>query len=588
MRPSSSDQLSRLRHSLAHLLAAAVQELYPHAQPTLGPAIDTGFYYDFDFTAGEKPGPDDLPRIEKKMRELLPTWSGFTESKVSAKEAREHFANNPYKLELIDELEQNGEQITFYSSGPAGSEFTDLCRGDHIENPGDLDPRAFTLTSIAGAYWRGNEENPMLTRIYGAAFASPEELKAHQDQLAEAAKRDHRKLGKELNLFTTSDLVGQGLPLFTPKGTILRDVLAQYLEKLNKAKGYEMVWIPHLTKRALYETSGHIEKFGDDLFKVYGARQEEFILKPMNCPHHTQIYASTPRSYRDLPIRFTETTTVYRDEQAGELHGLSRVRSLTQDDGHVFCAPEQIEEEIKRIIGVIEEFYTSLEMYNQGDFRVTLSVHDPDKPDNYLGDPKRWNEVVSDLEKIANNADLPYEKDVGEAAFYGPKLDYKFKDAIGREWQLATIQLDFLMPERFGLEYTDKDGSKKTPVMIHRAITGSLERFLAILIEHFAGTFPAWLAPVQTQIIPVASDSHGQYAREVAAELNEAGIRVEVSDGDDSLGKRIRQAKIEKVPYLLVLGDTERQNQTVKVESRDEGDIGELTISEFLHRKTRP
>ena len=575
-----TEDIEYIRHSLSHLLAAAVLELYPHAKPTIGPATDTGFYYDFDLSDGDGISHDDLPTIEKKMREILKTWDTFEQQEVDHDEAMKRFQNNPYKQELIEELADHKERITLYTSGT----FTDLCRGGHVENAQNIDPDAFTLTDVAGAYWRGDETNQMLTRIYGLAFHTKQELQEHQQMLEEAKQRDHRTLGKELDLFTFSDMVGQGLPLFTPKGALIRDLLSERLKALNREHGYELVTIPHLTKRTLYETSGHIEKFGDDLFKVYGAHDEEFVLKPMNCPHHTQVYAANPKSYRDLPVRYMETTTVYRDEQAGELHGLSRTRSITQDDGHVFCTPDQIENEIRAIIDVIATFYRSLDMFGDNDFRVTLSTHDPDKPDEYLGDIERWDTLVSTMEEIARNTELPYEKEAGEAAFYGPKFDFHFKDAIGREWQLATIQLDFLMPERFGLEYKDADGDIKTPVMIHRAITGSLERFLSVLIEHFAGAFPVWLSPVQARVLPVNSDDHGEYAHDIVSKLAEQDIRAELDASNESLGKRIRAAKTQKVPYILVVGDNEKEQETVNVDSRDEGDLGAYTVADISHR----
>ncbi|MEX0930621.1 MAG: threonine--tRNA ligase [Candidatus Paceibacterota bacterium] len=573
------EDLKHIRHSLAHALAAAVLELHPHAKPTIGPATETGFYYDFDFGEDKTVSEDNLPAIEEKMREILKTWDGFEEAEVSAEEAKERFQNNPYKLELIDEIADTKEKITFYTSGT----FTDLCRGGHVESARNIDPRAFKLTSVAGAYWRGDENKPMLTRIYGLAFHTKQELKDHLTQLEEAAKRDHRKLGREMDLFTFSNLVGPGLPLFTPKGAAMRNAIIDKIYAIQKPFGYQEVWIPHITKPDLYKTSGHWEKFGDELFKVHG-KESEFVMKPMNCPHHTQIYSSSAKSYRDLPVRFVEATTNYRDEQTGELLGLSRVRSLTQDDGHIFCTPEQIEGEIENIMEVVKEFYTSLGMYTQGNYRVFLSVRDPNKPEDYLGDPKRWDEAESTLKAIAEKRHLPYVVEEGEAAFYGPKLDFMFKDAIGREWQLATIQLDFVMPGRFELEYTAEDGSKKTPVMIHRAIAGSLERFLSVIIEHFAGAFPAWLAPIQARVIPVNSDAHGEYAEQVRTSLEQSDVRVDVDASNESLGKRIRIAKTEKIPYLLVVGDKEKEGKTVNVESRDEGDLGAMSIEELVKK----
>lgn len=567
--------MEQTRHSLAHLLAAAVKELYPDALPTIGPAIDNGFYYDFEFSSPVSL--QDLEKIQQKMKELLPSWTAFKGREVTADEAREHFKDNQYKLELINELEEKGEKITFYTSG----EFVDLCRGGHSDNLSkEISPDAFKLERVAGAYWRGDEKNKMLTRIYGLAFSSKEELDTYLNQQEEALKRDHRKLGQELDLFTFSDLVGPGLPLFTPKGTLIRDLIVEKISSIQEKLGYQKVTIPHITKKELYETSGHWDKFGDELFKVKGKGDTEFVMKPMNCPHHTQIYAARPRSYKDLPLRFAETTMVYRDEQVGELLGLARVRSITQDDGHVFCRPDQISQEIENITHVIKEFYTSLGMFEEGKFWVSLSVRDSKTLDKYLGEETLWDKAESELESVAKKLNLPYKRVEGEAAFYGPKLDFMFEDALGRERQLATAQLDFIMPGRFSLEYTDQDGSKKTPVMIHRAIAGSLERFMAVMIEHFAGAFPFWLSPVQIKILPI-SDAHVSYAQEVLEEIKNAGFRAELDDRKESLGKKIRSAKEEKVPYLFVIGDKEMEEKTITIEGRTEK-IGTKTITETV------
>ncbi len=575
--------LEHKRHTLAHLLAAAVLVEYPHALLTLGPAIDNGFYYDIDFSKGNAPGDEDLKKIQKHMKKMLGQWKSFDHKEVTADEAREIFKDNQFKQELIDEIENRGETITLYTAG-AGTkaEFTDLCRGGHTENPAEeISADAFKLDKIAGAYWRGDEKNPMLTRIYGLAFDTKEELAEYETQVAEAKKRDHRKIGKELDLFTFSELVGSGLPLFTPKGTLMRDLIVEKIMRIQSKYGYQKVTIPHITKSDLYKTSGHWEKFSDDLFKVKGKSDAEFVMKPMNCPHHTQIFDSTPKSYKDLPVRYAETTMVYRDEQAGELIGLGRVRSITQDDGHVFCTPDQIEQEVKNIVYVIQEFYESLNMYNEGDFWVSLSARDPKEPEKYLGDPAIWDKAEGILLDIAEELNLPCTKVEGEAAFYGPKLDFMFKDALGRERQLATAQLDFVMPERFGLEYTDNEGNKQTPVMIHRAIAGSLERFMSIMIEHFAGNFPLWLSPVQLAIIPVA-DVHNDYAKEVQTALLDAGFRVELYDENESMGKKIRTAKKAKLPYFIVIGDKETADKAVTLESRDTQSSQTLSIDALL------
>lgn len=574
-----NEELSNRRHSLAHLLAAAILELYPNTLLTLGPAVDNGFYYD---VSPENPITDkDLAKIEKKMKSLLPSWDGFSHKEITPDEARELFKDNKFKLELIEEIAERGEKITLYTAG----NFTDLCRGGHMDDMSSIDHDSFSLDRVAGAYWRGDEKNPMLTRIYGLAFETKEELEAYKTQREQAKERDHRKIGKELGLFTFSDLVGSGLPLFTPKGTALRNAIISKIHEIQGAYGYQEVWIPHITKPDLYKTSGHWEKFGDELFKVK-SRESEFVLKPMNCPHHTQIFDAEARSYKDLPLRFTEATAVYRDEQSGELMGLSRVRAITQDDGHVFCTEEQIGQEIAIIAKVIKDFYTLLGMFKEGEYRVGLSVRDPKTPEKYLGEDSVWENAEKALEEAAQKEGFKYTREEGEAAFYGPKLDFKFKDAIGREWQLATIQLDFNMPKRFELSYTDKDGSKKIPVMIHRAIAGSLERFLSVIIEHFAGNFPFWMAPVQVQIIPIA-EAHEKEASEVFQILKNNGIRAEVDNSGDGFGKRVRKAKNNKIPYFIIIGDKDIEAQKVTLESRDEGQLGQMTIEEIVKKLSK-
>jgi len=577
-----NQNLEYKRHTLAHLLAAAVKDQYPHAKLTLGPAIDTGFYYDIDFSDGVAPGEDDLKGIQKGMKKLINKWTEFTHEEVSAEKAREVFTDNQFKLELIAEIEKKGEPITLYTCGG----FTDLCRGGHCENPkAELAMDAFKLNKISGAYWRGDEKNPMLTRIYGLAFATKDELVAYEEQLRQAKERDHRKIGKELDLFTFSELVGPGLPLFTPNGTMMRDLIVEKIMTIQAKYGYSKVTIPHITKSDLYKISGHWEKFGDELFKVKGKSDAEFVMKPMNCPHHTQIFDSRPRSYKELPIRYAETTMVYRDEQAGELIGLGRVRSITQDDGHVFCTLDQIDQEVENIVLVIKEFYQSLNMYEEGKFWVSLSVSDPNNPERYLGDKDNWKQAEAMLENVAKKLELPYKRIEGEAAFYGPKLDFMFYDAIGRERQLATAQLDFVMPERFGLTYTDNEGNKQQPVMIHRAIAGSLERFMAIMIEHFAGNFPLWLAPKQIAIIPVA-ETHNQYATAIHNMLIAAGFRSEIDTTNESMGKKIRAAKSMRLPYFIVIGDTEVANKTITLESRDTGESVTITDDDLLQKLT--
>ncbi len=573
------DHLAKIRHSLAHLLAAAALELYPDALNTIGPAVDNGFYYDFDFVSPV--AEEDLIKIEKKMREIFPTWKNFSHKEVSPSEARALFTDNPYKLELIDEIEKKGEKITLYTSG----NFTDLCRGGHVENFELIDPQGFHLSHLAGAYWRGDEKNKMLTRIYGLAFENKDGLDNYLKQQEEAEKRDHRKLGRELDLFTFSDLVGPGLPLFTPRGQAMRENISDFLWQLSKKYGYQKVSIPHIAKLTLYETSGHAEKFKDEFFYVHGAQSnQEFVMKPMNCPHHTQIYAAKPRSYRDLPVRYTELTMQYRDEKPGQLLGLSRVRSITIDDAHIFTTPEQIKDEVGNIVRIIEEFYSALGMWKKGEsFWVSLSVRDPKTPEKYLGEEENWNKAEQYLQEISDEFGLNARRMEGEAAFYGPKLDFKFKDALNREWQLATAQIDFVQPSRFGLEYTANDGSKQIPVMIHRAVAGSLERFMSIIIEHFAGAFPLWLSPLQVKVLPIG-ETHQSYAKIVYEKLQGENFRVELDGSNESLGKKIRQAKIEKIPYFLVIGDKEIESGTVTLESRDNGNLGALSIDEVLEK----
>lgn len=568
-------QLDKKRHTLAHLLATAVLRDFPHAKPTIGPAVANGFYYDFDFSDGAIPTDADLKQLEKTMKKMLSSWKVFSHEVVTPDQARDAFKNNPYKIELINDLEKNGETITLYTIGEGVSVFTDLCRGGHTDSPAtDIDVDSFKLTSLAGAYWRGDEKNMMLTRIYGLAFDTKDDLVKYLADIEEAKKRDHRKLGKELDLFTFSDLVGAGLPLYTPKGTILRDELAKFSESLQARAGFEKVWIPHITKVDLYKKSGHWDKFGHELFLVQSQESNDaFVLKPMNCPHHTQIYASRPRSYRDLPVRYMETTTCYRDEKTGELGGLTRVRSLTQDDAHVFCRPDQIEHEFESIMQMIKSLYHALGM----EFKARLSFHDPEHKEKYLGDSELWKSAEEKIEVVAKKLGLDYHVAQGEAAFYGPKIDIMVIDALGREWQCATQQLDFVQPERFGLEYTDRDGVKKTPVMIHKALLGTIDRFLGVYIEHTAGNFPLWLSPEQIRIIPVA-EAHHDYARHVYEELHAVGIRVKLEDSNESLGKRIREAKTDKLPYFAVIGDTEIANKNVTLESRS-GASMQMTLS---------
>ncbi len=559
---TAQPNLETLRHSAAHVLAAAVLEMFPEAKLGTGPATDSGFYYDFELPRTLIP--EDLKLIEKKMKHIVKQNQKFEHSQKPIEQARAFFKKikQNFKLEIVNELEKQGEsEVSFYKNG----NYVDLCTGPHLDSTGQL--KAFKLTHFSSSYWRGDAERPSLQRIYGVAFQTADDLKAWEELQIEAKKRDHRKLGAELGLFTFSEQVGSGLPLFTPKGAFIRDKIADTIQEIQAKYGFEKVWIPHITKKDLYETSGHWEKFKDDLFHVRGKSDTEFVMKPMNCPHHTQIYAASAKSYRDLPVRYAEVTTCYRDEQPGELLGLSRVRSLTQDDGHIFCRPDQIKEECRNIVHVIREFYTKLDMFKEGDFWISLSVRDPATPEKYLGDAKNWDAAEQYLQEVAEEEKLNAKRVEGEAAFYGPKLDFQFKDALGRQWQLATIQLDFVQPARFKLEYTNEKGVAETPVMIHRAVAGSLERFLAVLIEHFAGQFPVWLAPEQARFVPVATDFI-PVCEEMAAELKKTGARVTVDTSSDSLGKKVRNGEKAKLPYLLVVGEKEAKAKSVTIRER--------------------
>jgi threonyl-tRNA synthetase len=576
MNPEDMSPLDKKRHSLAHLLAAAVLEHYPDAQPTLGPPVDNGFYYDFGNLLLED-GDADLKKIQKSMKKLLNKWHAFESKEVSKEDALKIFTGNKYKEELITDITKRGEKITLYTS----DDFTDLCRGGHVEDMSkDVSGDCFKLDKVAGAYWRGDEKNDMLTRIYGLAFDSKEDLDAHLLQVEEAKKRDHRKLGKELDLFTFSELVGPGLPLWTPTGTKLRNLLDEKVWELREARGYEKVEIPHITKKDLFEKSGHWDKFSDELFKITTREGHEFAMKPMNCPFHTQIFARKPFSYKDMPQRYANSTMCYRDEQSGELHGLSRVRSFTQDDAHVFCLESQFVDEAIKVWEIIEEFYASVGFT---DLKVRLSLKDPAHPENYKGDDETWQKTEDQLREIIQKKGTEYVEGIGEAAFYGPKIDFISKDSIGREWQVATIQADRSMPESFDLTITNEKGEKERVVMIHAAIMGSIERFLSIYIEHTAGNFPLWLAPTQVSIIPVA-EAHNDYATSVMKTLADAGLRTELLNGDEGFGKKVRKAKTQKNPYFLIIGDEEVEKNEVTVESRDNGKIGSMSIDAFLER----
>lgn len=575
---NAPEPLDHKRHTLAHLLAAAVLSFdeWKDAQLAIGPTIENGFYYDIKFTT--PPSEKDLARIEKRMKKILPNWKKMERKEwAQGAEAKSVFPNNPFKTEIIDDIVADGGLITTYKAGS----FEDVCRGGHSENPAaDIDPESFKLSKLAGAYWRGDEKNPQLTRIYGLAFDTKEELDAYVKMQEEAEKRDHRKLGQEMDLFTFSPLVGSGLPMFTPRGALMRQLIVDFVWELMQKHGYERVWSPHMANVDLYKTSGHYDKFSDDIFYIKSKKTEtQFIMKPMNCPHHTQIYASRPRSYRDLPLRFSEVATVYRDENTGQLAGLTRVRSISQDDAHIFCRMDQVKTEVKGIYDIVTRFYEALGM----PLRIRLSVDDPAHPEKYLGSRENWKNAITSFEEILKELGREYEIGVGEAAFYGPKIDFIAKDAIGREWQLATAQIDFNQPERFELEYTDEEGKKQRPVMVHRAISGSLERFMGIIIEHYAGHFPTWLAPVQARIIAV-SEKFQDYGADVLKQLKAAGLRAELVGSDETLGKRIRAAQIEKIPYVLVVGEDEMKAGTVAVRHSTKGDMKAMPVSEIVTR----
>jgi len=543
-------------------------ELYPQALRTIGPAIDKGFYYDFDDL---KISEADLPAIEAKMHELSKTWDRFEGREVSPEEAKKIYKDNPYKLDLIEEFA--GQKLTIYKSG----DYEDLCRGGHIDHP-DKQLKHFKLLSIAGAYWRSNEKNKMLTRIYGTAFPTQEELDKYLWQQEEAKKRDHRKIGAQLGLWTFSDYVGGGLPLFTPKGTIVRRLINEYVEELQNKQGINQVWTPQIAKAELFKISGHYEKYRENLFSIRSNySDEEFFLKPMNCPQHTQIYASQPRSYRDLPIRMADFAMLYRDEKPGELIGLTRTRSFSQDDCHIFCREVQITAEMNMALDMTK---TIMETYGFK-YKYRLSLHDPDHPEKYLGDPQTWAKAEKLSEAVLKDRGMEYFPGVGEAAFYAPKLDLIATDSLGREWQLSTLQIDFFMPQRFNLTYIDEKGRKQTPVMLHRAISGSPERLMAILIEHFAGAFPTWLSPVHVVILPI-SDKHLDYAKKVESGLKSQNIRVELNDKNEPLNARIRDTQLQKVPYMLIVGDREVESNTVARRGRSGKDYGPQSLNEFI------
>lgn len=563
---------STMWHSSAHLMAEALEFYYPGIKLAIGPPVANGYYYDVDFmdyTFKE----EDLDKIEQKMKELAKLKNPFVRKEVSKADALAYFTEkeDPYKLELIQDLPDGS--ITFYTQG----NFTDLCRGPHIPDTGFI--KAVKLMSIAGAYWRGDEKNKQLTRVYGITFPKQAELTEYLEKVEEAKRRDHRKLGKELELFTFSQKVGQGLPLWLPKGAALRERLENFLKRAQRKAGYEQVITPHIGNKDLYVTSGHYEKYGADSFQPIKTPDpnEEFLLKPMNCPHHCEIFKSKPRSYKDLPARFAEFGTVYRYEQSGELHGLTRVRGFTQDDAHIFCTQDQVKEEFKKVIDLVLYIFKTLDFQN---FKAQISLRDPENPSKYIGTDENWAKAESAIIEAAAEKELPTIVELGEAAFYGPKLDFMVQDALGREWQLGTIQVDYNLPERFELEYTGADNQKHRPVMIHRAPFGSMERFVAVLLEHCAGDFPLWLTTEQVAILPI-SDKYNEYAKDVLDLLNNSDIRGFVDDRNEKIGKKIREAELKKIPFMLVVGEKEAEEKQVSVRQRGEGDKGSLGVDEF-------
>jgi len=575
-------ELYRIRHSTAHIMAEAVVEMFPEAEIAIGPPIDDGFYYDFDLPRSLTP--EDLEVIEVRMREIIAENHEFKKEVISASEARQFFKDQSYKLELIDGLEQGGfdeygepldeqPEISTYTQDT----FTDLCRGPHVENTGKINPDAIKLLQVAGAYWRGDENRPMLQRIYGTAWNSATELEEYLWKLEEARKRDHRRLGRELDLFSISEDVGPGLILWHPKGGMVRKITEDYCREEHEKGGYDFVYSPHIGKANLWETSGHLDWYQENMYSPIDIEGQQYFLKPMNCPFHVEIYKSQLRSYRDLPLRYAEWGTVYRYERSGVLHGLLRVRGFTQDDAHLFCRPDQMPQEIDR---VLQFSLNLLRAFGFEDFQAYLATRNPEKS---AGKPEDWEAPTEALIQALDRAEIPYQIDEGEAVFYGPKIDLKIKDALGREWQLSTIQFDFILPEHFDMTYVGEDGREHRPYMIHRALLGSMERFMGVLIEHYGGAFPVWLAPVQAAIIPIA-DRHLEYAHSLASQLKGVKLRVQVDDRGERMNAKIRDAQMQKIPYMLVIGDREVEAGTVAVRLRSGENLGAIAIDDFIAR----
>jgi len=604
----NQEKLHNLRHSLAHLLASAVLEMFPKAQLGVGPVIENGFFY--DFLLPRPLTPDNIKVLEKRMRALAQSKLPFERTEMTTVEAKDFFKkqNQPFKVQLIEDMEKFGttkaDEILNQESQPVEARrgvpsddgmprhaatatvslyktgnFTDLCRGGHVDNTSQIRTDAFKLDKVSGAYWRGDQKNPQMQRIYGLAFEAKDELDKYLSLIEEAKKRDHKKLGIDLDLFTFSDLVGGGLPMFTPKGTVVREELENFVQSLQVPMGYQRVLIPHITKKDLYETSGHWQKFQDELFKITTREGHLFAIKPMNCPHHTQIYASRKRSYRELPIRYSEVTAVYRDEQSGELSGLSRVRMITQDDAHVFCRMSQVEAEALKVWDIVDKFYKPFKM----PLTVRFSRHDPAKFEKYLGTPEVWAKAEAALLQVIKKRKVEYIDGPGEAAMYGPKIDFIAKDSLGREWQLATIQMDFNLPERFNLFCINEKGEEERVAMIHRAILGSVERFMSVLIEHYAGAFPLWLAPVQAVVLTIG-EKYEKYGRSVRDDLRSNGIRVELWKESESIGKKIREASMQKIPYQLIVGEKEVKAKKIAVRTREGKDLGAMPLKKFVDK----
>ncbi len=562
-------KIETIRHSLSHIMAHAVKDIFQNVKFGIGPTIENGFYYDFDLPQTLKP--EDLSKIEKRMKELINQNIVFEKSLISKEQAKKFFKDQPYKLELIKQKSKiKNQKLTIYKSG----NFTDLCAGPHVKSTKEINPDAFRLTKIAGAYWRGDEKNPMLQRIYGVAFQTQQELNEYLKQIEESEKRDHRLLGQKLDLFSVDEEVGPGLILWHPKGALLRQIIEDYWIKEHLNNGYEIIKSPHIGRRVLWQTSGHTEFYKENMFGPMEVEGDYYLIKPMNCPFHIKIYKTQTRSYKNLPLRWAELGTVYRYERSGVLHGLTRVRGFTQDDAHIFCTPQQLQEEIIRTtkFGI-----KLLKNFGFKDFNVYLST----KPKDAVGDAKKWQKATNVLKNALNKLKLKYAVDEGGGVFYGPKIDIKIKDAIGREWQCTTVQFDFNLPEKFDLFYIDEKGKKQRPYMIHRALLGSLERFVGVLLEHHAGALPFWLSPVQIFIIPVGS-RHEKYAHQIAKELKENNFRVEVKDENETVSKKIREGEVRKIPYSLVVGDKERKTNSVRVRIREKGDIGMVKFKKFI------